>query len=155
MNDKLDQTMKILRSPKVKTDDRGRTVWVDPVETARLELVSTQMLQQIIDAGDAKDTATLREMAAGGDGLVARDMDDGRFEVISDEELQHILDGTDKDYEANREAAVVKELPADTATAEENLELVSTQMLRVILGTELDEADEPPATQGFDPYDHS
>ncbi len=52
MNDKLKQTMRILRSPKVTTDDRGRTVWVDPIETAKLELVSTQMLTQIIESGD-------------------------------------------------------------------------------------------------------
>ncbi len=154
MTDKLDQTMKILRSSKVMTDDRGRTVWVDPVETARLELVSTQMLKQIIDAGDANDTTTLNELATGGDGLVARDIDDGRFAIISDEELQHILDGTEKDYEAKRAAAVADELPDDAAAADEGLELVSTQMLRVILGTELDDADETPAEQGFNPYDH-
>lgn len=155
MTDKPDQTMKILRSSKVMTDDRGRTVWIDPVETARLELVSTQMLKQIIDAGDAEDTATLSNLAAGGDGLVARDMDDGRFEVISDEELQHILDGTEKDYAANRAAAVVDDPADETAATEGDFELVSTQMLRVILGTELDEADDVPAEQGFNPYDHS
>ncbi len=155
MSDKLDKTMKILRSSKVMTDDRGRTVWVDTVETARLELVSTQMLKQIIYAGDTNDTATLNDLAAGGDGVVARDIDDGRFKIISDEELQHILDGTEKDYEAKRAAAVADELPDDEAAVGEGLELVSTQMLRVILGNELDDADETPPEQGFNPYDNS
>lgn len=155
MGDKLDQTMKILRSSKVRTDERGRTVWNDPVETAKLELMSTQMLKKIIDDGDAKDNETLREVATGGDGLLARDIDNGRFEVISDEELQHILDGTDKEYEANRAAAVADETPDLATEADQDLELVSTQMLRVILGTELDEEKEEIKEAGFNPYDNS
>jgi len=154
MNDKLDQTQRILRSSKVSTDDRGRTVWTDPVETARFELMSTQMLKQVIDAGDAGDTAKLQEMASGEEGLIARDMTDGRFEVISDEELQHILDGTEEEFAAKR-AKDAQELAEETAEAEDDLELVSTQMLRVILGTEPDEQEEIAKESGFNPYDNS
>ena len=38
-------TVRIRRPAKVTTDDRGRTVWADTVETAELELVSTAELQ--------------------------------------------------------------------------------------------------------------
>ena len=50
MNDKLDQTRRILRSPKVTTDERGRTVRADTVETAKLEVVSAKMLKQMMSA---------------------------------------------------------------------------------------------------------
>lgn len=157
MNDKLNQTMKILRSPKVKTDDRGRTVWVDTVETANLELVSTQMLKQLIEEGDADTNETLREVAAGSDGLLARDVDKGRFEVISDEELQRILDGTDTDHIGHKSAQLVEEAVVDSVSEEEELELVSTQMLRTILGPEDADLEKvvDPAGGGFNPYDNS
>ncbi len=157
MNDELKRTMRILRSPKVTTDDRGRTVWVDPVETAKLELVSTQMLTQIIESGDVDTNDQLREVAEGKDGLLARDMDSGGFEVISDEELQHILDGTDMEPEAENAAGLVEEATADTVTDEDELELVSTQMLRIVLGPE-DEKKTGGAgssDSGFDPYDNA
>jgi hypothetical protein len=38
MNDKLNQTQRILRSSKFTTDDRGRTVLKDDVDTSNLEL---------------------------------------------------------------------------------------------------------------------
>jgi|GEM_PF-2008542 len=156
MNDKLNQTMRIRRSPKVKTDDRGRTVWVDSVETAELELVSTQMLKHIIESGDVGTQNNLREVAEGKDGLLARDTDKGRFEAISDEELQHILDGTDMKPEEKAAAGLVEESVAETVIGEEELELVSTQMLRLILSPEDEDqsAAEASADSGFDPYDH-
>ena len=156
MNDKLNQTMRILRSPKVTTDERGRTVWVDPVESANLELVSTRMLKQIIEVGDVGTNDRLCEVAKGEDGLLARDIDKGRFEVISDEELQHILDGTDMESEAKDAAGLTEEPVVEVATDEEELELVSTQMLRIILSPEDEEQTtaEGSAASGFDPYDH-
>lgn len=157
MNDKLSQTMKILRSPKVRTDDRGRTVWADTVETASLELVSTQMLKQLIEKGDEETNDTLREVAAGSDGLLARDVDKGRFEVISDEELQHILDGTDAEYTGSESAKLVEEAVVDSVPEDLELELVSTQMLRTILGPDDDNLEkvDDPAGGGFNPYDNS
>jgi len=156
MNDKLKQTMKILRGTKIVTDDRGRTVWADPVESANLELMSTQMLQQIIEKGDDDTKDDLREVAEGKDGILSRDTENGKFEVISDEELQQVLDGTDMDSEAENAAGRVEEPAAEVVTDEEELELVTTQMLRVVLGTEDEEqiAAEEPADSGFNPYDH-
>ena len=34
-------TVRIRRPAKVTTDDRGRSVWAETIETAQLELVST------------------------------------------------------------------------------------------------------------------
>jgi len=155
MNADLKKTTRIVRRPKVKTDARGRTVWADTVETANLELVSTQMLQQLIDADDEATKDHLRQVTEGKDGLLAHDADKGRFEVISDEELQHILDGTDAEYDAKK-AAIVGELSPETANDDEDLELVSTQMLRQILSPEDFSEDDGNGSgpSGFDPYNH-
>ena len=144
MNDKLNQTQRILRSAKVKTDEHGRTVWADSVDTANLELMSSQKLQQVIEAQDADTTAQLRKLTDGEDGLLARNIDNGDFEIVSDEELQQLMDGTDTE--------------ADTEHAdEEKLQLVSTQMLRVAMNPEDEEsaAADEPAKSGFNPYDHN
>lgn len=155
MSDKLKQTMKILRSSKVRTDSRGRTVWVDPVETAKLELVSTQMLKKIIASGDDDTNSRLRQIAENENGLLARDVDKNRFEVISDTELQRILDGTDEETETADRADA--ESAEEASGEEEALELVSTQMLRVILEPGDGETSEPDpedaADAGFNPYD--
>lgn len=154
MNDDLKKTTRIVARPEVKTDDRGRTIWADTIKTANLELVSTQMLQRLIDAGDDDTTSHLKEVSQGKDGVLAHDADKGRFEIISDEELQHILDGTDAEYNAKR-AAVIEQPLVETADEEEELELVSTQMLRQILSPdEFSEDGEDPGG-GFDPYDHT
>ena len=59
--------------------------------------------------------------------------------------------------EAKRPASVVEEPVAAAVTDEEELELVSTQMLRTLLSPEDEEqtAAEGSADSGFDPYDHS
>ena len=156
MSDDLKKTRRIVRNPKVRTDDRGRTVWDDTIKTANLELVSTQMLQQLIDSDDHATKSSLEEVSKQEDGVLAHDPEQNRFEIISDEELQHILDGTDAEYNAKK--AVVVDAPSvETVSEEEELELVSTQMLRQILSpedfSELDE-DGSPAS-GFDPYNHT
>lgn len=154
MNDKLDQTQKILRSPKVTTDERGRTVWIDPVETANLELVSTQMLKQLMETADAGVNNELQNIAKSDNGLLARDTDNDRFEVITDAELQRILDGTDTT--ANVPDAIddpgSTQDPGDQDS--EELQLVSTQLLRVVLQLEDDDADRTgdSADSGFNPY---
>ncbi len=141
MNDKLNQTQRILRSPKVKTDGHGRTVWADSVDTANLELMSTQQLQKIIEADSADTADQLRKLTDGEDGLLARNVDSGDFEIVGDEELQQLMDDTD----------------ADPDPSEEELQLVSTQMLRVVLSPEDEDpaAADEPAESGFNPYDHN
>ena len=87
MADELRQTVKITRRPKVTTDDRGRTVWVDTVVTANLELVSTQMLRQIVDADDGETKDHLRHIAEGEDGLLAHGIDN-TFEMYDSNEMR-------------------------------------------------------------------
>lgn len=156
MSDDLKKTSRVVRKPKVKLDERGHSVWDDTVKTANLELVSTQMLEQLIESDDQLTKSHLREVSQGEDGVLAHDAEKNRFEIISDEELQHILNGTEAEYKAGL-AATVDEQPVDTATEEEELELVSTQMLRQILSpedfSELDEDGSAPS--GFDPYNHT
>ena len=152
MNDELKRTMRIVRPSKVKTDERGRTVWDGTVETVNLELVSTRMLKQLIEADDSGTQDQLREAAQGADGVLAHDADKGRFEIISDEELQHILDGTDVERTENPTAAAIDEPTAEAVSDEPELDLVNTQLLRTILNPE---ESEQTAESGFDPYDHS
>ena len=156
MSDDLKKTQRITPKPKVRTDGRGRTVWDDTIKTANLELVSTQMLKQIIDDGDAATSSHLEEVSKGDDGVLAHDAERGRFEIISDEELEHILKGTDAEYNAKK--TVLSEEPSvEIVQEDEELELVSTQMLRQILSPDdFSELDEDGSAQsGFDPYDHT
>lgn len=154
MTTDLKQTVKIVRKPKVVTDDRGRTVWSDPVETANLELVSTQMLKQLIESGDQGAKDQIRDAAGGKDGLLAHNTESDGFEIISDEELQQILDSGHELHEARHFVDAIDEPMADVAESEEKLELVSTQLLRQILDPAANSStgDDAPPDTGFDPY---
>lgn len=154
MTSDFKQTVKIVRKPKVVTDDRGRTVWSDPVETANLELVSTQMLQQLIASDDQSAKDQIRDAAGSKDGLLAHNTESNRFEVISDEELQQILNSGHELHESRNFVEAIDEPMADEAESENELELVSTEMLRQILdptGAPSTDDDGSPDT-GFDPY---
>ncbi len=154
MSDKLNQTQRILRSSKVKTDGRGRTVWADTVETTSLELMSTQMLKKVVESNDANANNDLRKVSEGKDGLLARDTEKGRFEIISDDELQQILDGTDSKSGAEPASIETEDSAPIDIRGEEELELVSTQMLRVVLDLEDEpvQEEEGKPQSGFDPY---
>jgi len=115
------------------------------------------MLKQIIATEDSDTNSRLRKVAAGENGLLARDIDKDRFEIISNEELQQILDGTDTEADVAPTASLVEESTVGAVTDEGELELVSTQMLRTILGAEDENqvAADEAAESGFDPYVHS
>jgi len=51
----------VRRPSKIKTDSRGRSVWADPVESAKLELVSTQTLKQILSSSDQQNRKATTE----------------------------------------------------------------------------------------------
>lgn len=149
VNDELKQTTRIFNRPKITTDELGRNIWDKTVESSNFELVSTEMLSQIIEADDHDTTDQLREVAQGEDGLLAHDVDTDTFEIISEEELQHILDGTNMQADAKTTAGLVDEPVVHDDMGEDELELVSTQMLRQLLSPD-DEAGS--AERGFDPY---
>lgn len=125
MSQVLKQTLRILKKPD--DDGSSRNVWSDPIETAEFELVSTMMLQKIMLSDDASAKKKIEDVAALG--------------VAADGVLAH-------DAENDRYEIV------DAENSEE-LSLVSTQMLQVVL-SEGDTDDTPvhPAEidSGFDPY---
>jgi len=145
---------------KIKTDSRGRSVWADAVETAQLELISTEQLQALLASDDIVSQRSIEEAASCGDeGVLARDAATGIFEIIDDFDIQAILEGNlNETARRSSEAEVILE-PAEMpgTSAPEELSLVSTQMLRKVLGE--DDSNESESTPelggGFDPYNSS
>ena len=157
MGDDRDTTIKIRRDAKVGTDSRGRTVWTAPVDTVELELVSTQMLEQLLSQDDESQTAQLKALADVDSGYLARDTHSNEFGIVSDEELAAALGPATAAPEADRRPAATRHEAAVSVEPEEPEALVSTQVLRkmFVLEEEDQNADpeEGPGTGGFDPYD--
>jgi hypothetical protein len=152
MSKSLTKTVRILKPARVKTDDRGRTVWDGPVEETELELVSTAMLRTMLASGDGERRRQLKKAAAGKEGVLAKNLTSGTFEIIDDDDLK----AADVTWQPLRQRA---------DTANEELSLVSTQALRKILG-QPEKKKEPARKEtgkkdrkkdvlpggGFDPY---
>ena len=153
MSDKFKETVRIVRKDKVMTDERGRTVWNVPVEEVELELVSTEMLKTLIDSGDAEKRQRLEAAAQGKEGVLAQSPTSGKFEIIDDDDLQAALQGAGGVSDAIDASEFREESLLDRAdTGDEELSLVSTQMLKTML--EIEDEDEPgEADTGFNPYD--
>jgi predicted RNase H-like nuclease (RuvC/YqgF family) len=143
----LTKTVRILRKPKVALDERGHNVWVDEVETAEFELVSTMMLQAIIESGDDAQKQQLREAADSGDGVLTHDPDKNRFEIVDDEDLMAALQQADD----SAPPAVGVQVET-TVEQDDQFELVSTQMLRAMLDPDAKNEDPPEDDTAFDPY---
>ena len=155
MSDELFKTVRIVRRSKVATDERGHSVWVDPVDSAELELVTTTMLTRMLESDDEERNRRLAEAAQGKDGLLAHDRDNDSFEIIDDADLQAAIDASAGDAPATRSADVTYEVVAEREDVDEELSLVSTLALRRMLRGEDSEADDDlPADEGggFDPY---
>lgn len=157
MNDELKRTIRS-KKPRVETDERGRTVWAEPVETTELELVSTVMLKKMIDSGDEARKRRLREAAGQKDGVLARDTSSDEFQIIDDDDLKAALDSADDDAEPA--GVAIEQIPLGTG-GEEELSLVSTQALRHMLDKDHAPDDEPADAEiieedrSFDPYNSS
>jgi len=151
-------TVRIRRPARITTDERGRSVWADTVETAQLELVSTSELQKLLASADEDTRSAIDRVVRGEDeGVIARDPATGLFEVISDAALQAILDSSEQLPKKTRPAGVKPE-PAVSGPvrAGEELSLVSTQVLRKVLGKQVPKKERVPGSDksgGFDPYD--
>lgn len=162
MADEYTATIRIRRPAKVKTDERGRTVWVDTVETAQLELVSTGQLKQLLDSADEGTRSTIRQMVeAEQQGVLARDPSTGLFQIISEEDIKAAL--SDQGTSKTAPPADVALEPLRGSGENEELSLVSTQMLRKVLQKEAAPARPGLARErkrvarkdeggGFDPY---
>ncbi len=149
-------TVLIRRPGRIVSDSQGRSVWADPVETAELELVSTQMLKVMLTSRDESDRKSIAEAAnSATEGVLARDPRNGAFQIIDNDDLQAILDDNQGLPELRRPADVTLEPLRDYAE-EEHLSLVSTQALRKVLRDDLptDVVKKPGGKDGgaFDPY---
>jgi len=158
MSDDLKQTVRIVRKPKVELDEHGHSVWTEPVENVELDLVSTTMLKQILDSNDHVARQRIEEAARGKDGVLAHDTQNNHFEIIDDDDLQAALDSAADTPAQTRPADVVLAPLNEHVNEEEELSLVSTQMLRKILASDdpeanLDSGDTVDDSGGFDPYD--
>jgi hypothetical protein len=156
MADDYVATVRIRRPSKVTTDSRGRSVWAETIETAELELVSTSELQEMLKSTDDDTRSAIARVVSGAaEGVLARDPATGLFEVISDADLQAILDSDHGLPKTTRPADVtLQPVSSKAASAGEELSLVSTQVLRKILGKESPKAAKPEKDKsgGFDPY---
>ncbi len=158
MTEEFKKTVRIVRKPKVALDEHGHSVWTEPVEAVELDLVSTTMLKQILDSDDKKAKQRIEEAAQGKDGVLAHDTQNNKFEIIDDDDLQAALDSASSTPDQTRPADVVLAPLSDHINEdEEELSLVSTQMLRQILASDDPEANVDPGgidddDGGFDPY---
>lgn len=158
MSDKLTQTIRIA---KVKTDDRGRSVWAEPVDETELELVSTMMLKQMLQGDDRDQKQRLAKAAAGKPGVLAHNVGNDDFEIIDDDDLKAALASADNETSlaAPADDVIHESLLERADTDNEALSLVSTQALRQILNqsddTAGDDALEFDSGGGFDPYNSS
>ncbi|MGH8193129.1 MAG: hypothetical protein ACREQ8_01830 [Woeseiaceae bacterium] len=159
MADDYVTTIRIRRPAKVTTDDRGRSVWADTIETAELELVSTAELKKILATSDEESLSAIEKAVTPTDeGVLARDPATGLFEIISDTDLQAILAENDHLPKTRQPADVTLESVRNApAEADGELSLVSTQVLRKVLSRDLPKP--PPSKKdsggGFDPYNSS
>jgi hypothetical protein len=157
VSDKYKQTVRIVRRPKVRVDDRGRNVWAEPIEEAELDLVSTAMLKRVLSSEDEVKKQQIRDAAVGKDGVLAHDPEKDRFEIIDDADLEAALQAASKGMDAIKAADVqLVPLSSRADNADEELSLVSTQALRRILdpgsADTKDAAKIEPDDSGFDPY---
>ena len=150
-------TKKVLvrRPSKIAADGHGRPDWIDPVESAQLELVSTQMLKAMLSSRDDADRKAIEEAAdTSANGVLARDPVNGQFEIIEDNELQAILNDNQGLPEMSRPADATLE-PIRDYVDDDHLSLVSTQALRKVLRNDAEQETDTAAKTptGFNPYD--
>lgn len=151
-------TVIIRRPARVSIDDRGHNVWTAPIEETELELMTTQELKVALAAADDADRQAMQAMAESGKrGIVARNPVTGALDVVSEDELREL--------QRDKTVRLPQLLDTDTAPDTGNddgqeLSLVSTQMLKQMLGDEESKGPGEPeeiaeAEKGFNPYDHS
>ena len=137
-----DQTLRITRSPKVKTDDRGRTVWVGEIEDADFELVSTRHLKTLLEAGDESTVEEILRIAeTGPQGVLVQDCNDGHFDVLDRTSFEELMKDPDPPITVSDEN-------------DDDLALMETRVLKKVL-IEEGKIDAPveEAIEGHNPYD--
>lgn len=136
MGDDLRKTGTIRRERETGSDEVEKLIWIDSDEEVELELVSTIVLQRILDSGEKKEQDRIRELAGGADGVLARSIENDELEILSEED--YVLE------------------PVEELDGSGELSLVTTQALRKMLKLEEDAPEEAePETEvgGYNPYD--
>ena len=83
MSDRKSAKVMVQRS-KIAADGDGRAV-----ESIEVELVSTQMLKQILSLNDQENRKEIEEAAkSAGDGVLVRNPATGYLEIIDDDEVR-------------------------------------------------------------------
>lgn len=159
MSDEFKTTVRIRRPSKIQSDGRGRSVWAQPVESVEFELLSTAELKKFLQSNDQELRQDIEAAAESGqEGVLARDTTTGLFEIVSDTDLQAILD-SDLDQGPRKRSAEPAYVPvSDRGKSIDELSLVSTLALRKILKKEeATESGDAVDTResGFDPYNSS
>lgn len=165
MDDELTSTIRLVRRPKVATNDVGGTVWIDSVESIEVELVSTMMLEVMLDADEGTTRQKLQDLDMSGDGVLAHNAKDARFEVVQGRELKAALDDSARSRSAAANASNTQYEVEQICDDLDELSLVSTQMIEVMIkkpelspqevSEELQLLEDVKASGGFDPYNNS
>ncbi|MDX1403982.1 MAG: hypothetical protein R3192_05570 [Woeseiaceae bacterium] len=120
-----------------------------------VELVSTQMLKQILSSRDPENRRGVTEAAhRDTDGVLARDPRTGYYTIIGEAELKAIVDSGQPLPKLSRPDDPT-EAPLHDYADSEHLSLVSVEALRQVLGDEASDDDEESAAAeapDFDPY---
>ena len=161
MGDELYRTVKIKLNRKDGTDSQGRAVGTNPAEETEFELVSTMMLKQILESDDDQKKDQIRGLANEEDGVLACSTGSDEFRILLDDEIESALKSSPNPELAGGSAVDVTE----KSDEEEDIALVSTQLLRTMLhdddktDVEPNKADGEPKEEfkigGFNPYDTS
>jgi len=150
MSDEKSARAVVRRPSKIEADGHGHSV-----EGEDIELVSTQMLKQILSSNDVENRKAVEEVAkTAGEGVLARNPATGYFEIIGDDELREILDSGQDLPKLSRPSDVTAQ-PLHDYADNEHLSMVSTEALRRVLND--DEKEEESALAevevgDFDPY---
>jgi len=116
-----------------------------------LELVSTQMLKQILTSRQKSDLKAVQQAANGAtDGILVRARD-GHYEVLADDEFERLI-GDVADLPQLSRPRDVTERPLCDYAESGRFSLVTSRALRRVLSDDEAEADTETDAAPFDPY---
>ena len=153
MSEKKSAGVLVRRPPAIPGDDAEARP--NPGAGSELELVSTQMLKQILSSSDFENRRGVADAARReGEGVLARDPLTGYFEIIGEDELRAIVASGQELPKLTRPSDITAE-PLHDYADDEHLSLVSIRALRRVLDDDAGEEDAEPADAGdreFNPY---
>ena len=158
LSDELKATVRIQRPANKQADGRGQSSCVQAAEAMDFELFSTIAVKNILASKDQAAIKAIEDAAESGDeGVLARNVATGLFEMVDDAALRAALDNDFSLPEQVSNADVTYEPAHDSEKSIGGLSLVGTLALRRILGKE--EKEEPVVADtvesSCDPYNSS